>query len=269
MTDRVDNGIKLKRNKRVSQKSNRSSLEPESPQTPTKRFQSPLNPKLSDTRNKSNNSEARQLSTPRTDAFIVDPATTNKDQQGVIESLKKEWSLMFNKLEIDYQNKLNDQQKSNENRLKELHEEIKQSIHVQQQIIDQQGGTSPRVNLAQQRSESDDSHTGSLNSKYISNLRAELKNKHSRHVQDLTEYYEKELEEMQKKLKYYKEGKVMNNVIETSCDTDKIHEDESNKKQTFLNAELKNSNAVLLNKLVSFFQGQEMLICWNNFFETL
>ena len=37
--------------------------------------------------------------------------------------------------------------------------------------------------------------------KLAANLRAELKNKHSRHVQDLKEYYEKELEELRNQLK--------------------------------------------------------------------
>lgn len=97
LIDRVDNGIKLKRSKEEKLPDSRQS---------------------SQSTDKGLNSNSEQLS--------------NKSDIA-IESLKQEWSQMFNKLENDYKIKLDEQQKQNELRLKQLHDEIKQSIVLQQQ----------------------------------------------------------------------------------------------------------------------------------------
>jgi hypothetical protein len=114
------------------------------------------------------------------------------------------------------------------------------------------------------------------NSKYISNLRMELKSKHSRHVQDLKEYYEKELDELKRKLSFY-ENQQMNHLkpknSSDDSDNNSINDNEetnesaaiANKQQqqqqqqqqqskdknshAILNNELKNSNSNLLDKL--------------------
>jgi len=99
LIDRVDNGIKLK-------KSN--------------------NNKSNDTPKKQQQQQQQQEQSTSTAQ-----ATIN------IESLKQEWSNMFNKLEQDYKSKLDEQQKQNEFRLKQLHDEIKQSILLQQQQQEQ------------------------------------------------------------------------------------------------------------------------------------
>jgi len=97
LIDRVDNGIKLK-------KSNN---------------------------NKSNDTPKKQQQQQQEQSTSTAQATIN------IESLKQEWSNMFNKLEQDYKSKLDEQQKQNEFRLKQLHDEIKQSILLQQQQQEQ------------------------------------------------------------------------------------------------------------------------------------
>jgi hypothetical protein len=98
LIDRVDNGIKLK-------KSN--------------------NNKSNDTPKKQQQQQQQEESTSTAQATIN------------IESLKQEWSNMFNKLEQDYKSKLDEQQKQNEFRLKQLHDEIKQSILLQHQQKEQ------------------------------------------------------------------------------------------------------------------------------------
>ena len=90
-------------------------------------------------------------SNSHTDAFIVSPSVAWSDKQAIIESLKKEWSTMFKKLETDYQDKLNDQQVQNENRLRELHHEIKQSILIQQQQLLMERSKSETVSMSTAR----------------------------------------------------------------------------------------------------------------------
>ena len=79
--------------------------------------------------NKSNDTPKKQQQQQETTSTAQ--ATIN------IESLKQEWSNMFNKLEQDYKSKLDEQQKQNEFRLKQLHDEIKQSILLQNQQKEQ------------------------------------------------------------------------------------------------------------------------------------
>jgi hypothetical protein len=80
------------------------------------------------------------------------------------------------------------------------------------------------------------------NAKYISNLRLELKTKHARHVQDLRDYYEKELEDLRKKLT----SKCSCKGGASSSYEDEIRNDEFAQ----INNELKNTNISLINKLV-------------------
>lgn len=274
LIDRVDNGIKLKRT--------------------AKKAELELKPKLNN----------EQQTTIKSDMSI--------------ESLKQEWSQMFNKLESDYKSKLDEQQKMNEFKLKQLHDEIKQSIILQQQSITNSAELHNQLKEQEHRSKTDDlksttesskasetpvtssvtvpigtttspgstiSNTNSCsmlppkavtsnfvdnNSKYITNLRMELKSKHSRHVQDLKEYYEKELEELKRKLNFY-EKQQMNHLkankspsTDLSCESDNnsvndIEEQFSehslkqqqlnDKNHALLHSELKSSNSTLLNKL--------------------
>jgi hypothetical protein len=74
-------------------------------------------------------SEKNKKSTSSSDA---------KNELKVVESLKKEWSNMFNRLENEYKTKLEEQQKLNDEKLKSLHEEIKKSILEQQEQINKQ-----------------------------------------------------------------------------------------------------------------------------------
>ena len=60
---------------------------------------------------------------------------TKSTDLNMVESLKKEWSSMFSKLETEYKLKLEEQQQLNDLKLKSLHEEIKKSILEQQDII--------------------------------------------------------------------------------------------------------------------------------------
>ncbi len=229
ITDRVDSGIKLKRNKKHEQ----SSVEDE---MTLKRNE----PQISRTPSITKHKDSSTIVTPRTNAFIDDPANTKDNKVEVIESLKKEWSMMFSKLEVDYKNKLNEQQIQNENRLKELHDEIKQSIQMQQSQI--QNNQNTIVSSEVQSQNSIVQHYD--NTKFVANLRMELKNKHSRHVQDLTEYYEKELEELRKQISYYKNIEGQNNhATEINGGTKQENCDKKN--------ELRSSNSELLNKLVS------------------
>jgi hypothetical protein len=93
-------------------------------------------------------------------------------------------------------------------------------------------------------------------SRHISAIRQELKSKHSRHIQDLKEYYEKEMEELRNQLKTYQNNKTQNNKsIDEQNETDGAGAAEKNtnyNNQIILNNELKVSNNALLNKLVIF-----------------
>ena len=246
MINRVDNGIKLKRNKDNANQSNRSQ--------------------------------------------------SNID----VDSLKKEWTDMFNKLESDYKQKLEEQQKINDQKLKSLHEDIKQSIMDQQdkilakqQLLEFQQSTSnkkddiPIFNQNETLNETIESlkassipiisnsninSVGSVvdNAKYISNLRLELKTKHARHIQDLKEYYEKEIDELSKKLDYYKsinekqknDKKARSNggssseydYVEDFEMNGKLYENltKTNEEYLKLNNDLNNANSKLLDKLVCF-----------------
>jgi hypothetical protein len=116
------------------------------------------------------------------------------------------------------------------------------------------------------------------NAKYISNLRLELKTKHARHVQDLKDYYEKEIDELNRKLAYFKSTlggadkkatKSMANMATTttsgsSSEYDYVEDFEMNAKlyenlaktnedYLKLNNELNNANSKLLDKLVCSF----------------
>jgi glucosamine 6-phosphate synthetase-like amidotransferase/phosphosugar isomerase protein len=97
------------------------------------------------------------------------------------------------------------------------------------------------------------------NAKYISNLRIELKNKHARHVQDLKDYYEKELDDMKKQLNAYRLKYAAHNETTEQQQQQQeavkfINEDYKNKYDQLLASygELKNTNEALLNKLVCF-----------------
>lgn len=96
------------------------------------------------------------------------------------------------------------------------------------------------------------SQTNSIveNAKYISNLRLELKSKHARHVQDLKDYYEKELDDLRRKL-----NKAEQNISSDSTGNEKIISNfqQQNMDQANLNSELKNTNNSLLSKLVRVF----------------
>ena len=101
--------------------------------------------------------------------------------------------------------------------------------------------------------------------KSIQSIRMELKNKHSRHIQDLKEYYEKELDELRSKLSYYE-----NRAGDTS-DADEEATDEENCKSRgskqahhSLNSELKCSNNALMNKLYKSGQHVRYLTQENN-----
>ncbi len=217
-----------------------------------------------------------------------------------VESLKKEWSDMFTKLESDYKQKLEEQQKLNDQKLKSLHEDIKQSIMDQQdkllakqQLLDFQQSNlnkkndmpifnpnetlnetieSMKSNTIPIISNSNINTVGSVvdNAKYISNLRLELKTKHARHIQDLKEYYEKEIDELTKKLDYYKsvndkqknDKRAKSNGGSSSeydyvDDFDmngKLYENltKTNEEYLKLNNDLNNANSKLLDKLVCF-----------------
>lgn len=269
LTDRVDSGIKLKRNKEKHQKQHQVDM--------TMAINEKLQPTSVDKiKTQTINSsevliDADSINTCNTHAFIVNPVASS-DKQAIIESLKEEWSTMFNKLENDYQNKLNNQQVQNENRLKELHDEIKQSILIQQQqMFIERNKTetmlypvkaSMEPSLKYHENEDSQITTNGSSSfmdypKSIQNIRIELKNKHSRHIQDLKEYYEKELDEMRAKLHFY-ENKCIKNECNSSTNTDDVETtDEENARKTneqqsqqALNNELKSSNNALLNKLV-------------------
>ena len=103
------------------------------------------------------------------------------------------------------------------------------------------------------------------NAKYISNLRLELKTKHDRHVQDLKNYYEKEIEDLNKKLDYYKSIANENelSISRSNFSTQNLEELESsarlyenlaktNEDYLKLNSDLNEANKKLLDKLVFF-----------------
>ncbi len=217
-----------------------------------------------------------------------------------VDSLKKEWTDMFKKLETDYKQKLDEQQQINDQKLKSLHEDIKQSIMDQQdkilakqQLLEFQQSTSnkkedfPIFNQNETLNETIESIKSSTipiisnsnintvgsvvdNAKYISNLRLELKTKHARHIQDLKEYYEKELDELSKKLEYYKsvnekqknDKKARSNggssseydYVEDLEMNAKLYENltKTNEEYLKLNNDLNNANSKLLDKLVCF-----------------
>jgi hypothetical protein len=70
-----------------------------------------------------------------------------KSNQNVIETLKSEWSQVFNKLEEDYKRKLDEQQRINEDKLKKLYDEIKESINIKQQKLNEQVEEANKANL--------------------------------------------------------------------------------------------------------------------------
>lgn len=97
------------------------------------------------------------------------------------------------------------------------------------------------------------------NAKYISNLRIELKAKHARHVQDLKDYYEKELDEHKAQLNAYKlRYGIMNPNLSTASEPDEdykqLSEEYKLKYEQLIDNfnELKNTNEALLNKIVRF-----------------
>ncbi|CAF0890143.1 unnamed protein product, partial [Brachionus calyciflorus] len=194
----------------------------------------------------------------------------------IVESLKQEWSNMFNKLENDYKNKLDEQQKLNDMKLKSLHEEIKKSMVEQEKILFKKINPDVQKEFVEEKkvdlkstivvsdvsnksllvdvstSTSDmliNSSTLTDNAKYISNLRAELKAKHSRHVQDLRDYYDKEIEDLRKKIEIY-ESKFGTDI--ENADTFENRENELKMKYeqlSSINTDLKESNASLIHKL--------------------
>lgn len=214
--------------------------------------------------------------------------TAEQDQSKIVESLKQEWSSMFNKLEYDYKLKLDEQQKLNDLKLKSLHDDIKKCMNVQEKffvqiekVIDEPSElrscsnpnlkstiTINTVNNTELRPNCVDASTSTScdplstnsivdNAKYISNLRMELKTKHARHLQDLKDYYDKEIEDLNRKLdnlklKYGETG--------TENDEDDLHISEGvNLENKFKskydqllsdNSELKSSNEIIINKLV-------------------
>lgn len=171
---------------------------------------------------------------------------------------------MFNKLETDYQKKLNEQQKQNESRLLELHDEIKQTIKIQQQQYKEQQEMAlvtcseivTKQTIVNDRHESEETTSATStnfhdNSKHISNIRNELKAKHSRHVKDLKEYYEKELEELRNQLALKRQKQTSESTESLGSSSIELNEEKANyNNQLVLNNELKNSNNALLNKLV-------------------
>lgn len=75
------------------------------------------------------------------------PRNETKSNQDVIETLKNEWSQVFNKLEEDYKKKLDEQQRINEEKLKKLYDEIKESINIKQQKSNEQVNEAIQANL--------------------------------------------------------------------------------------------------------------------------
>ncbi|RNA01318.1 hypothetical protein BpHYR1_020601 [Brachionus plicatilis] len=225
LIDRLDNGMKLKRNKdKPKSASGRKSMESEG---------------------------------------------SNK----ILESLKQEWSNMFSKLEYDYKNKLDEQQKLNDMKLKSLHDEIKKCIVEQEKFISKIPSTnfdkevkesgnnlkttltisenSKALNMVDASTTTADSinpNTISDNTKYISNLRTELKSKHARHIQDLKDYYDKEIEDLRCRLDLYEEKYG----TDPNDETEQLRENELKSKYEQLceiNDDLKESNSALIHKL--------------------
>jgi len=91
------------------------------------------------------------------------------------------------------------------------------------------------------------------NAKYISNLRLELKTKHARHVQDLKDYYEKELDELRRKLSKAEQSIANSSNGENKNEMIISNFQQQNTDQANLNSELKNTNNSLLSKLVRYF----------------
>jgi hypothetical protein len=92
------------------------------------------------------------------------------------------------------------------------------------------------------------------NAKYISNLRQELKNKHARHVQDLKDYYDKEIDDLKRQLNGYKMKYGLDGgaVGESNLETSQYEEYKQRYENLAINFdELKNTNETLLNKIVS------------------
>ncbi len=228
-------------------------------------------------------------------------------QAKVVESLKQEWSTIMQKLEQDYRDKLDEQQKLNDMRLKSFQEEIKNSLIEQQykflqQQLDQQQKRQEKHPVSEshndQREEksapsdlSSFSFTSSNlvnnqisatstvpnsqasivgassfntdNAKYIANMKAELKAKHSRHIQDLKDYYEKELDDMRKELNLIKiESEKKTNLEEEKSHLLSNHEkmlrdyEEEKRKHDKLSKDyndLRTSYDVMMEKMVSCF----------------
>jgi hypothetical protein len=238
LISRVDNGIKFKRNNDIQEEKTVSIESNEEPERP-------LEPKL-----------------------LPEPASSNENNSS-INSLKQEWSCMFSKLESDYKQKLQEQEKLNELKLEERIKEMKESLLENQQDLfmkqQQQLSNSSKANQELQMkstykviaSDSNEHTTatevsGSTNqivenAKYISNLRLELKAKHARHVQDLKDYYEKEIEA----LKLNKPNLDSPAAKSESNGSEQLilNIQQKNADQVNLNSELKNANNSLLKKL--------------------
>lgn len=224
LIDRIDNGMKLKRNK------SRNSIEKKS--------------------------------------------AVSEDSNKIVESLKQEWSNMFSKLEHDYRSKLDEQQKLNDMKLKSLHDEIKKCIIEQEKFISKIPNTNlekestkdesnfkstltisdnskfvDKVDASTATTDSINPNTITDNAKYISHLRTELKSKHARHIQDLKDYYEKEIEDLKNRLDIY----MVKYGNDPNDESEKLKENEFRIKYEQLcelNADLKDSNAALIHKLV-------------------
>lgn len=227
LTHRLDHGIKLKR----------------APMDATDQD--------ADETTKSTVQQVKSAETSETIANMV-----KEEQTRVVETLKQELSNMLAKLESDYKQKLEEQQKQSDLRLKTFQDEMKKTLidqqaqfFQQQQVLISAAETLTKLhqtsNLTQSNQacdeakivkkiqsamrENDDdptsgdsnseeiqassrttsrasvnttpgSHLADTNAKYISNLKA----KHARHMQDLKDYYEKEMDELRAQVNAYK-----------------------------------------------------------------
>ena len=272
-----------------------------------------------------------KLAQPTAKSSKLTPSPSKKklnDDSKIVESLKHEWSNMFNKLENDYKLKLEEQQRLNDLKLEEIKKSllenqeqliIKQcnaaaavasstsekstnsntastivssSLNKSQDLLkstftiekpnnSQQQQISPTTSSSASSSSSSSSSSGVAtdpisrkkkpfinesqassisqtnsiveNAKYISNLRLELKSKHARHVQDLKDYYEKELDDLRRKLNKFEQN--ISNESNGPNNNEKIISNfqQQNADQANLNSELKNTNNSLLSKLVRQF----------------
>jgi hypothetical protein len=69
----------------------------------------------------------------KTDLLQQEQQRQQEVHVNMIETMKKEWSQVIDKLQIDYKMKLEDQQRTHEEQLKSLYDEIKKSIKIKQQ----------------------------------------------------------------------------------------------------------------------------------------